>query len=49
VVTVSLIDDFRALPSTVRLLAHAAAAILAAATLLDAGWLFLAFAVLAMV
>lgn len=49
VVAVSLIDDFRALPASVRLLAHTAAAVLAAAIFPDAGWLFLAFAVLAVV
>jgi len=49
VVCVSLIDDFRALPATVRLLAHAAAATLASATFLDGSWVFLAVAALAVV
>jgi len=49
VVAVSLLDDFRALPAAVRLLAQAAAAITAGALVLDANWALLAFAALVIV
>jgi UDP-N-acetylmuramyl pentapeptide phosphotransferase/UDP-N-acetylglucosamine-1-phosphate transferase len=50
VVTVSLIDDFRALPAAVRLLAHAVAAITGAALFLEeTGWALLVFDALVIV